>query len=261
MEKEFTSEAKKEVERLVRQGQKLQAIKYLMDTFGTTLAESKVLAEAVEREIAAEAGESLSNTLQGSALQGNLKGEVIQLLQAGKKLDAIKLVKQTNNTGLKEALKLVEELDKETNPNYRSVQVSSGCAGGASKVMAILFGLVAFLLLAVAGMIYYFQTETIKNSNQLTGVVIDFQTSEGSTAPIIAYHQHGQEKRYKSTVYSTPPAYVLKEEVPMFVNRDDPDDVILDTFTDRWLAIVVLGGFAAFLALFVALFLFIGRKF
>jgi ribosomal protein L7/L12 len=263
MEKQVTSEAKKEVERLVRQGQKLQAIKYLMDTFGTTLDESKTLTETVELEIAAETAAIPPNIAQVSAsrIPANLRAEVFRLLQAKKKIDAIKLVKKELNTGLKEAAELVEEVEKEINPNYRSVKVNTGCIGGGFKLVGIFFGLIGFLLIAVAGIIYYFQSETIENSDRVTGVVIGFETSGNGTAPVIAYSQNGQQKQYSSSTYSSPPAYELNEEVPLFVNRDNPDDVVVDTFSDRWLLIVVFGGIGAVFALFTVLFLFVGRKF
>jgi hypothetical protein len=33
----------------------------------------------------------------------------------------------------------------------------------------------------------------------------------------------------------------VNEEVEMFVNRNDPDDVVVNTFSDRWLFIFIFG--------------------
>lgn len=260
----ITTEAKNEVQRLLQQHQKIAAIKYLCDTFGVSLQESKILVEAVEKELSTTS-QPVSAAIGGqtsTALSGALKAQVISLLLANKKIDAVKLVKTELNTGLKNALILVEEVDKETNPNYRSVSLGKGCLGGGFGLFSTIFGLIGLLLLGIAGIIYYYQQRTIENSNTVTGVVVDFRTkNSGTTSPVIAYEWQGEKKLYYSSAYSNPPAYDMNEEVQMFVNRTDPNDVVVNTFTDRWLAITIVGGLGSFFLLFGALFMFAGRKF
>jgi ribosomal protein L7/L12 len=257
----ITTEAKTEVQRLLQQQQKVQAIKYLCDTFGISLQESKILVEAAEMELSARAV-AITNQTSSTSLSGPLKHEVTALLQINKKIEAVKRVKSELNTSLKEALVLVEEVDKETNPNYRSVNLDSGCLRGGLKAFAVIFGLIGVIFLGIVGIIYYLQNQTINNSITTSGIVVDFRIQDGSgSAPVISYQLNSEKKLYYSSTYSTPSAYDLNEEVSLFINRSDPDDVIVDTFSDRWLLITIFGGIGSFFLLFCALFMFAGRKF
>ena len=253
---DISTEAKLEVSRLLQQGQKLEAIKYLRDAFDISLQDAKTLVEAAEREMTSSSAMELP--LAATNTDSNLRGKVIDYLKAGKKLEAVKFVKSELNIGLAEAARFVDNIDKETNPDYKPPGRGCGCLG--RSLMAI-FGTVAIILFAIAGAIYYFESKTIENGDRVTGLVVDFNNNEGSVAPVIEYEWRGAKKLYYSNIYSTPPAYVLNEEVPMVINRDDPDDILLDTFTDRWLAIVVLCGLGAIFGFFSLLFRFLGRKF
>jgi ribosomal protein L7/L12 len=254
----ITTEAKNEVERLIRQGQKLMAIKYLGDTFNISLPEAKMLVEAVEKE------QSSSGSTQPTSSQVELsniaRAEVISLLMANKKIEAVKKVKTQLGIGLKEALDVVEEIERGVNPNYRSVKVNSRV--GVFQIVGLIFGFVGALFVAVAGIVYYNQSKTLENSEKTMGTVVDFRIQgSGSSAPVIAYKWKNHEKLYYSNTYSTPAAYDMSEQVELFVNRDDPGDVVVDTFSDRWILIVIFGGLGSFFVLFSALLLFVGRKF
>ncbi len=261
----ITAEARQEVESLLQRGQKVKAVKYLCDTFNVSLQEAKALVEAVEAErkpkLAPQAqyqNDDSSSTL----LSGSLKDEVVSLLLANKKIEAVRRVKDELNTGLKEALQLVEEVDRNTNPNYRSVSIRKGCLGGGFALGALVFGFVGLVFVAIAGASYYFQQQTIENSEKITGVVTDFHYgSKNGSSPIITYEWNGEKRQYHSNTYSSPPAYDLHEEVTMFVNRDNPDDVVVDTFSDRWFLIIIFGGMGSVFVLICVLFFFVGRKF
>ena len=256
----ITAEAKNEVQRLLQQQRKEEAVKYLCDTFGVSHSESQVLVEAVEKEMSQETAPLPQSS--STALDGPLKEEVIRLLQENKKIEAVKRVKTDLNTGLKEAFVLVEEVDKATNPNYRSVNLNAGCLGNGFRAFAVIFGFIGLGFIGITGILYYLQHQTIKNSDITKGVVVDFRIgNEGGSAPVISYEIDNKKKFYYSNTYSSPPAYEMKEEVSLFVNRSDPDDVIVDTFMDRWFLMVLFGGIGSFFVLFCALFMFVGRKF
>lgn len=261
----ITTEAKNEVQRLLRLHRKIEAIKYLRDTFSVSLQESKILVEAVEKELLTTNSTIPSTSAERSfstTLDGPLKAQVISLLLENKKIEAVKIVKTELSTRLKEALVLVEKVDKEINPNYRSVNLGTGCLGGGFKVFTLIFGSIGLLLIGIAGLVYYFQNQTIENSDTIQGVVVDFSAKSGGTvAPVIAYIWNGEKKLYYSSAYTNPPAYEMDERVYIFVNRSDPEDVVVDTFSDRWLAITIVGGLGSFFLLFCALFMFAGRKF
>ena len=253
---DITTEVKLEIHRLLQRGRKLEAIKYVRKTFGISLLNSKALVEAAEREL--DSTLAIPELAVAGETDSALRIRVIDLVKAGKKLEAIKYVKSELNIGLGEAAKFVDNIDRETNPNYKPPGKGCGCLG---RSLTAIFGAIAMVLLAIAAAIYYFETKTIENGDRVSGQVVDFNSSDGSVAPVIQYEWRGEKKLYYSNIYSTPPAYEMDERVPMIINRDDPDDILLDTFTDRWLAIVVLCGLGLFFGFFCILFRFMGRKF
>ena len=260
---QFTNEAKKEVRRLLQQGQKLEAIKYLSDNFGTSLSESKMLVEALEKETDSPIAEpivTVPDQSQGKLPEG-LKVEVIKMLQGDQKMEAIKLVRQNLGVGLKEGLILVEEVQKEVDPNYRSVKMGGGCLGGTFNVVSFIFGFIAVVLAGIGVVIYIVQQQTVSNGDYVQGEVVDFKTMDTGVAPVISYQLKGQSKTYISTLYSTPPAYQLHEKLWMYVSRDDQEDVVIDNFTERWLAITILAVIALLFGFFAFLFRFVARKF
>lgn len=265
----FTSEAKQEVERLLRDGQKIHAVKYVHNTFNVSLADAKKLVEAVELEMNTAAS-SYSDTATdsteesystGTGLTPLVEMHVTSLLQSGKKIEAVKYVKELLNIGLKESLEIVEEVELKVKPDAVPSSAGSGCMKGALKLATFIFALVAFVLLAIAGIIYYLNEEIVGQGERVEGTVESLKYSGTSAAPIIVYEWHEKEYRYESTLYSTPPDYSEGERLPVFVNRDDPDEILIDRFTDRWLAITVIAGLGAFSGIFCFVMVFIGRRF
>jgi ribosomal protein L7/L12 len=261
---DLSSEAKQEVQRLIASGHKLAAIKYLADTFQIDLADAKRLVEVVEVETGSAQAESLPSNPSSlpNSIDPVLRATVIALLQSNQKIEAVKKVKTSLNTGLKEALITVETIQKELDPNYQPfTQASGGCVAGTFTVISILFGLVTVFLFAVAGVIYYIQSGLIKDSELVTGKVSDFEYSERmGSAPVITYAVNGQTYEHRSTTFSSPPAYVIDEEVEVYVSRTDPHNVVVNSFEDRWLLVAIIGGIGVMFLLFTVAFFFAGRK-
>jgi len=258
----ITKETKEEVKRLLASGQKLQAIQYLTDTFQISSQEANVLVEAVEREEEANVQESPAFSVSSTALSGDLKTQVEQLLRANKKMEAIKLVSARTESGLKAALDLVEEVEKEINPNFKR---AGGCVGGGFKLISIFFFAVSFLLLGGAGLTYYYEEESIEKSDLTKGKVISLEPNNDNDgtetyAPVVSYVWNGQERTYRSTMYSYPPAYEVGEEVELFVNREDPEKVYINSFADRWLMVTILGGIGSFFLIFAIILSVVSRK-
>ncbi len=100
-----------ELKEFVRGGQKIQAIKLYRELFGVGLKEAK---DAVEK---LEAGQPLvisSLTVSSPSIatdQASRLAEVMHLLQAGNKIEAIKIFRETFGVGLKEAKDAVEAIE------------------------------------------------------------------------------------------------------------------------------------------------------
>lgn len=251
----ITQEAKQEVQQLLAAGQKQHAVQYLKDTFQISDAEANALVNALENE-----SQSLKSS--STTLTGELKTRVIEFLKVNKKMEAIRYVREQTEAQLKTALELVEEVEKEINPHFKS---AGGCVGGIFKLVAIFFFGVSFLLLGGAAFSYFMEEASIKNSNLIKGRVISLTPSEDNDgtetyAPVVRYTWNEKERTYHSNMYSYPPAYEVDEQVELYVNREDPDNVYINSFSDRWLVVTILGGIGSVFLIIAIILTVIGRK-
>lgn len=251
----ITQEAKQEVQQLLAAGQKQLAVQYLSDTFQISEDEANVLVNALENE---------SQSLKSSTtiLTGDIKIKVIDFLKVNKKMEAIRYVREKTGAQLKSALELVEEVEKEINPNFKS---AGGCVGGVFKLVSLFFFGVSFLLLGGAGLSYYMEEESIKKSDLIKGRVISLTPSDDhdgtqTYAPVVGYEWNGKDRTYHSNMYSYPPAYEVDEEVELYVNREDPDSVYINSFSDRWLVVTILGGIGSVFLVIAIILTVVGRK-
>ncbi len=257
----LTSEAKKEVESLLQAGQKIKAIQYLNQTFNISEQDSTKLIVALEREMAINTGTLMSSAQSATTLDGPLKTEVVRLLQNRRKLEAVKYVQNHLNIGLNEALMMVEEVEKEINPNYKSFN-PTGCLRRVAKGVGIIFGVVGIIFLGSGGITFYFQSQSIDNSDLVTATVIEMQYLESGSAPVVEFEWKGEKRSYQSNTYSTTPDYQVNDTVSLYISREDPNEIVLNTFMERYALIVGLGVIGTVLSLISLLFLyFANRKF
>ncbi|HMB92193.1 MAG TPA: ribosomal protein L7/L12 [Rhodothermales bacterium] len=111
------AEASKRIAELIQQGNKIEAIKLLRDTTGIGLKEAK---NEVDRLSAELAGQARSSTRPTTASEtGQVPNAVLALAQEGRKIEAIKLLREKTGVSLKEAKERVDALTGST---------GSGCA-------------------------------------------------------------------------------------------------------------------------------------
>jgi len=67
--------------------------------------------------------------------------------------------------------------------------------------------------------------------------------AEGAAAPVIVYSLHGQQRSLRGAVWSSPPSFAIGEQVELLIKDDEPDNVIINTFAERYFFIVLLGFF------------------
>lgn len=253
----MTQEAKEEVEKLIRKGNKLLAIKYLHDTFQVSLQEGKMLVEALESEILAKDSTSAFRTV--SSLQGDDRMIVENFIRQQRKIEAVKYVHKKLNLGLKESLTQVELIQKEIDPNF-TPSSGSGCKAGGFRILGFIFGFIGLLLLGVGILLYAINAEIVREENKTEGIVTAF-TGSHTVAPTFSYTWKGQAYEYVSSISSSPPAFTINERVTLYVDPEKPEEVVVDTFSERWLAITIfvcIGGVFTFLSI---IFFFSSRKF
>ena len=92
---------------LIRQGRKIEAIKLLREATGVSLKEAKDEIERLSRDLS---GEERSGMQPEEGARQALPEEVRVLAEQGKKIEAIKLLREQTGLSLKEAKARVEEM-------------------------------------------------------------------------------------------------------------------------------------------------------
>src|SRR5687768_1135774 len=262
-------EVKEKTEALLRSGERQKAIAYLQDTFKIQPAEATLLVETLEREEAigvpdeVEDRTAIQPGLPATVrLPDPLRTEVGELLKAGRQSEALKRVRDELKIGMREALMLIGEVARAQNPRTISLN-PMGCVRVIAKGIGIFLMVVSTLFLVIAAVLYFYRERSIANSERVAGVVTEMKSMDGeASAPVVEFEWKGRKRSYESTYYSDPPDYQQGQRLFLFVNRDDPEEIRLDTFEDRWALIVGLsvpGGF--FLIISIVILYFARRKF
>lgn len=256
----LTTELKQEVQELIAAGDKPGAIAFLRQRLNIDVSEATTLADAAEIELRLEQ-QSLQSPAEAPELSAELTAQVKSLLGVDRKIEAINLVRDNLGVSLQEALMRVEAIESLTDPRFRP-----GSLPGSRKdtfgIVGKIFAGIGIFMTCIALYIFYLKQNTISTSDKGIGYVTDMvYSSGGSTAPKIAYEWNGGRHVYQSNVYTTPPAYEIGEEVRLYINRQDPTDVVIDSFTGRWVAVLIVGGLGIFFFAFGTLFIFVSAKF
>ena len=111
----------------------------------------------------------------------------------------------------------------------------------------IVFG-VGLIMWGLAVFFYVEKDAQLKNSYLATGIVVDYIFNEGA-APVISYEVDGTPYQFTSSLYSSPPAFELNETVEIYVNKDDPSDIIINSFVNKWLIVTIFATFGLVLDL------------
>lgn len=258
----MTQEVKEEVERLLLSGERDEAIGYLRSTFNIGVRDATLLVETLEREMTIPESLVSASPPPGTSttLDGPLKIQVAELLKSGRQSEAIGRVRQELNLGLKDALILIGEVAREQNPNTVSVNLT-GCVKVVAKGLGVFLMVTSLIFLGVAVFLYFYQAQSIADSERVEGTVTEMRSLDtGESAPVIEFEWQGSKRLYASTFYSSPPDYYKGQELFLFVNREDPEDITLDTFAARWALIVGLSVPGAFFLLISIIILHFARR-
>jgi ribosomal protein L7/L12 len=104
------SESSTKIADLIREGRKIEAIKLLRESTGIGLKQAKEEVERLSKEMSGQASSPAISDAGGPGPSGALSKEVVDLARQGKKIQAIKLLREQTGIGLKEAKEQVEEV-------------------------------------------------------------------------------------------------------------------------------------------------------
>ena len=103
-----------QIQELLRQNKKIEAIKIYRDATGAGLKEAKEIVEAVQM---GRLPESLSNPPLASVVyDGDWQADALRLIQAGKKIEAIKVFREKTGKGLREAKEWADQQERSPPP-------------------------------------------------------------------------------------------------------------------------------------------------
>ncbi len=191
-------------------------------------------------------------------MSSEARKEVERFLLEGKKIAAIRYLADTYDFSLQESTLLVDALEKELQPDRDNADTSpgnlhvherfsasldTGSHSRTPEIILYVFAGIGLLFVGVAALIYYQQSRSIQKSDPAKGKVVRLESGNDSgSAPVIEYEWRGNTWVYISSTYSSPSAYSIGEVVPIYVSRDDPKNIIIDTFIDRYFLITIFGG-------------------
>jgi|GEM_PF-3556723 hypothetical protein len=191
---------------------------------------------------------------------------VRELLKTGQRNKAVQYLSEQLAAGLYDAEKLVTavefEIATERQQQDQTIEKTGnfllGCGSIVFKTIGVGFAICSFACILAAIVIYF--VFNIPNAISVEGTVTEFQTNDTGTAPVIEFIWQGETKIYKSQTYSEPNPYTSGQPVTLLVNQENPDEVVIDSFEERWMAISVLGGTGLFMLLLTTVFFTIGKK-
>ncbi|MBL6447381.1 DUF3592 domain-containing protein [Fulvivirga sp. 29W222] len=164
------------------------------------------------------------------------KQYIRELLIKGRKIEAIKYLRTNFDLTLKDAKRLAELIDEDIAEGEYIRKPGPFRSGGVSALTYV-FGLIGAIMLGIGVYLYLSHRNFVKEAEQTVAVVI-----HNPSQPVFEYKFEGQTYTYYSNIESQPPSYSVGEEVWVYVNPDDPHDVLINTFMDRWFVITLVGG-------------------
>lgn len=185
------------------------------------------------------------------------KEHAIGLIEMGEKLEAVRYFQQTLNITAEQALVLAEKLEEEveTSPlleKFKSVQqaVRHKPATNVSRLVGGIFMGLGGIMLAIVVYLIQSNYQFAQRAIPVKGVVVRYDNHQssndngGSTTmytPTFEYDFEGKTYTYKSNTSSSSPSYEIGEEVDVLVDPNDPNEILIDNFWEKWFLPAVLG--------------------
>jgi ribosomal protein L7/L12 len=122
-------------------GRKIEAIKLYRELTNVGLAEATEMVEQIEAQgppAPAAFGSSNPQPPHPAELSAEARQSVIEALRAGRKIEAIRLYRQSTGVDLKEAKDAVEAMEATLSPIDKPTPAPRGCGPGVLLLLAVL---------------------------------------------------------------------------------------------------------------------------
>ncbi len=117
-----------------------------------------------------------------------------------------------------------------------------------AKTIGLIFGTVGLAMAGGGAWLWNNSESYVENGILTQGTVVDLvyksdSDGSGTYAPVVEFtDRDGVSRRYHSNSSSNPASYSRGEKVDLYYMADAPEKAMIDSFTDRHLGPVVLGG-------------------
>lgn len=188
------------------------------------------------------------------------KNEVRSLISQGKKLKAVRYVRNEFGVSLEQALELTEKVANEmeaeglnSNPVFQQeikTRVRQSLKDSKiPKVVGSIFVFFGLIMLAVVVYVYISNSTFIERAVLIEGKCSGYDSyvssSDGSTTtmytPIFDYEYEGQSYTHYSETSSSSQSYDYDEIVEIYIDPNNPNEALVNSFWERWFLIILLG--------------------
>jgi hypothetical protein len=121
---------------------------------------------------------------------------------------------------------------------------------GSPRLAGWLFAVLGTVILAAGVVLAAWSLEFYLHAGRAVGTVTGLASErKGGQAPIVTYEVEGKVYTYRSSYYSSAPAYRPGEKVTVLYRPEDPSSCHLQSFFEEWVAPLLLTGIGTALAL------------
>lgn len=184
--------------------------------------------------------------------------QIDDLMFEGDELALVRYLQNTFHVTAEEALALAEKLKAEhdpepisASPQHAFERMKNSKQGvNVGKLVGGLFFSIGLLMLTVTAYLIYRDYKFQQRAVPTTGTIVDHKThysrndDGGSTlmyACVYEYDYMGKHYSYTSNTSSSSPSGDIGEQVEVLVDPDNPGDITVNTFWERWTLILILG--------------------
>jgi hypothetical protein len=166
---------------------------------------------------------------------------------AGRKIEAIKLYRQSTSQGLEEAKDFIESLESELRRSapekFTAAPAAKGCTLVSGGIGFVVFGA---LMISWGIVEWWPRWSRISDCQRTQGTVVKLlNDEEGTLVPVVEFQVGDKTYRIRGQVPSSPSPYSVGESVPVLYEPHKPQEGMIDSFWDHLFIPLVLGGFGS----------------
>jgi len=194
------------------------------------------------------------------------KEHAIELIQMGDKLEAVRYLQEILEVNAEKALLLTEKLEQEVDAEdneiidelkARQAEAQKNPPVDVGRLVGGIFMGVGCILLAIGAWLGVSNYKFAQRAIPVTGIVLRYSNYESKSddgryttmyTPTYQYQFEGKTYTYTSSTSSSSKEYDVNETVNVLVDPQEPGEVLIDSFWERWFVVILLGGMGTLFA-------------